>query len=266
MPTFEHDGIRIRYDSFGEGPPIVMCHGLTGDRSQGKELLGELPGHRLVAADSRAHGETEPMGPESKICFKQFAADLHALLEHLEIDGAIIGGISMGAAISARFAIDFPNHVRALLLVRPAWVDASWPDNLQLCPLIVQLFEKHGPEEWQQAYDQHSLVQDLKQQDPLIVKSMREQFDSTQNIDRRIRLTRMPGNCPIRNWQEVKSLDMPALVLGNDKDLAHPIEMAREWATRLPNAHFKQIPSKSESLKQHTQAVRRHITQFLGSL
>ena len=172
----------------------------------------------------------------------------------------------MGAAIAARFAIDFPNYVRALVLIRPAWVDASWPENLQVCPLIVQLFEQHGPEGWQNAYDQHPLVQELKQKDPLIVDSMREQFDSQQNIDRRVRLVRVPGDCPIQNWKEVESLDTTALVIGNDNDLAHPLEMAREWAARLPNARFEQIPSKSESLEQHTQAIRRHFTAFVESI
>ncbi len=266
MPIFKHDEIQFQFETLGEGRPIVICHGLTGDRNRGKDLLGELPGHRLVVADSRAHGDTEPVGPESKICFSQFAADLHALLEHLKIDQAIVGGISMGAAISTRFAIDFPNQVRGLILIRPAWADAVSPENLQLCPLIVQLFEQHGPEQWQQAYDAHPLVLDLKQQDPLIVDSMRKQFDSSRDIDRRIRLVRMPGDCPIRNWQEIESLDIPALVMGNDNDLAHPIAMAREWATRLPNARFEQIPSKSESLERHTQAARRHVASFLEVL
>ncbi len=266
MPIFNHDGIRIHFETLGEGPPIVVCHGLTGNRNQGKELLGELPGYHLVFADARAHGDTEPLGPESKICFKQFAADLHALLAHLKIDRAVVGGISMGAAIAARFAIDFPSHVRALVLIRPAWIDASWPENLQLCPLIVQLFEQHGPEGWQNAYDQHPMVQELKEKDSLSVDSMRSQFDLPQDIDRRARLVRVPGDCPIRNWQEVESLDTPALVIGNDRDLAHPLEMAREWAARLPNARFEQIPSKSESLEQHTQAVRRHLAAFLESI
>ena len=130
----------------------------------------------------------------------------------------------------------------------------------------MQLFEQHGAEQWQQAYDGHPRVQDLKQQDPLFIESMRNQFNVPKNIGRRIRLVRMQGDCPIRNWQEVESLKTPALVLGNDHDLAHPLEIAREWATRLPNARFEQITSKSESLERHTQAVRRHFADFLESL
>ena len=110
------------------------------------------------------------------------------------------------------------------------------------------------------------MVQELKEKDSLSVDSMRSQFDLPQDIDRRARLVRVPGDCPIRNWQEVESLDTPALVIGNDRDLAHPLEMAREWAARLPNARFEQIPSKSESLEQHTQAVRRHLAAFLESI
>jgi len=121
MPIFEHDSIRFHYEVHGEGHPLVVCHGLTGDLSAPKDLLGEFPGVRLIFLDARAHGKTEPLGPATKLCFKQFASDLYALLDHLKIDRAIVGGISMGAGIAARFAIDFPKSVAGLILVRPAW-------------------------------------------------------------------------------------------------------------------------------------------------
>src|SRR5262245_34317776 len=139
MPFFQHDDIRIYYDVIGTGEPLVICHGLTGDRNAAKELFADFTGRRLIFADARAHGMTEPLGPESKLCFAQFAADLRALLRHLEIDNAVVGGISMGAGIAVRTAIDFPDVVRGLILIRPAWLDARFPNNLSLLPLIAQL-------------------------------------------------------------------------------------------------------------------------------
>ena len=135
MSIFEHDAVRFYYEAIGKGQPLVMCHGLSGDLSAPKDLLGEFPGYRLVFPDARAHGHTQPLGPESKLCFSQFAMDLHTLLEHLKIDRTVVGGISMGAGIAARFAIDYPNQVAGLVLVRPAWCDAPSPKNLKWCPL-----------------------------------------------------------------------------------------------------------------------------------
>ena len=171
MPIFNHDGIEFYYESVGKGEPVVMCHGLTGDLSAPRELLGNMTGYHLVFADARAHGETHPAGPASKICFEQFASDLHELLNHLGIDQAIVGGISMGAGVAVRFAIDFPEYVRALVLIRPAWPDSPLPDNLKLYPLIARLLEQHGPDKWQDAYDQHPEVQKLKTKDSVLVGS-----------------------------------------------------------------------------------------------
>jgi pimeloyl-ACP methyl ester carboxylesterase len=243
-----------------------MCHGLTGDRNTAKELFADLIECRLVALDARAHGMTEPLGPESKLGFAQFAADLRALLRHLEIDKAVIGGISMGAGIAARTAIDYPDLVRGLILIRPAWLDSRFPENLSLLPLIAQLLKEHGLEKWQRAYDQHPLVQEFKKLDPSLVDSMRRQFDAPLNIERSARLVRISGDRPIRDWREVESLDIPALIIGCEADAAHPMRFAETWAAHLPRASLRRAATKSQSFEQHAADVRSHVRVFLGSL
>jgi pimeloyl-ACP methyl ester carboxylesterase len=266
MPIFQHDDIRFHYESIGSGEPLVICHGLTGDRNAAKELFSDLTGCRLIALDARAHGMTVPLGPESKLCFAQFAADLRALLEHLEIDKAVIGGISMGAGIAVRTAIDFPKLVRGLILIRPAWLDSRFPENLSLLPLIAQLLKEYGFENWQRAYDQHPLVQQFKQLDPSLVDSTRRHFDAPLAIERSARLVCLPGDRPIKDWHEVESLDVPALVIGCEADAAHPAPFAETWAAHLPRASLRQAATKSQSLEQHIRDVRLHVREFLKSL
>jgi pimeloyl-ACP methyl ester carboxylesterase len=266
MPIFQYDDIRFHYESIGSGEPLVICHGLTGDLNAAKEMFADLPGRRLIAADARAHGMTEPLGLESKLCFSQFAADLRALLSHLEIDRAVIGGISMGAGIAVRTAIDFPDLVRGLILIRPAWLDAQFPENLSLLPLIAQLVKDHGLEQWQQEFDQHPLVNEFKKLDPSLVDSTRRQFEAPLAIERSARLVRLPGDRPIRDWQEVESLDIPTLVIGCEADAAHPMHFAETWATHLPRASLRQAATKSQSFEQHARDVRSHVREFLESL
>ncbi|NOY30262.1 MAG: alpha/beta hydrolase [Planctomycetes bacterium] len=266
MPIFEHDSIRFHYEVLGEGYPLVMCHGLTGDLDAPKDLLGELPGYRLIFLDARAHGKTEPVGPVSKLCFKQFASDLHALLEHLKIDRAIVGGISMGAAIAARFAIDFPKHVAGLILLRPAWCDTPSPENLKWCPLLAQLFEQHGKEKWRQAYVEHPVFQELQKTDLALYEFFHEEFGKPLAIERRERLVRIPGDCPIQNWQEVESLEVPALVIGSDHDTLHPLGMAEAWAEHLPQGRLEHAVKKSSDLQRHTLEVRNSLRGFLKTL
>jgi len=266
MPIFEHDGIRFHYEVIGEGQPLVMCHGLTGDLIAPKDLLGEFPGCRLVFLDARAHGKTEPVGPESKLCFKQFAVDLHTLLEHLKIDQAVVGGISMGAGIAARFAIDFPSSVTGLVLVRPAWCDTPSPENLKWCPLLAQLFDQHGSEKWRQAYGEHPAFQELQKADPVQHDSFQKEFEKPLAIERRERLVRIPGDCSIRNWQEVESLEVPALVIGNEKDTLHPFSMAEAWAAHLRHGQLECVATKSIDFQRHTQDVRSCVRSFLKTL
>jgi pimeloyl-ACP methyl ester carboxylesterase len=266
MPFFQHDDIQIHYESIGSGEPLVMCHGLTGDRNAPKAIFADLTGLRLIVADARAHGMTEPLGPESKLCFAQLAVDLRALLEYLKIDQAVIGGISMGAGIAARTAIDYPDLVRGLILIRPAWLDLKFPENLSLLPLVAQLLKEHGLEEWQSAYDQHPLVQEFKKLDPLLVDTIRRQFDAPLALERSARLVCLPGDSPIRDWHEVESLDIPALVIGSEADPAHPVRYAETWAAHLPRASLRHAATKSQNFQQHAGDVRFHVREFLESL
>ncbi len=84
MPLLERDGIRFYYEVSGDGPPLVFCHGLTGNLEQPKQLLGEFPGFRLIVWDARGHGETQPAGPAEHFNFDTFARDLAALLDDLD--------------------------------------------------------------------------------------------------------------------------------------------------------------------------------------
>jgi len=266
MPIFNNDGIAFYYESIGQGEPIVMCHGLAGDIKALKALLGKISGYRLILADARAHGRTHPVGPASKICFQQFASDLRELLNHLGIEQAIIGGVSMGAGVAVRFAIDFPEFVRALILIRPAWLDSRLPENLSLFPIIARLFNQHGPDKWQDAFDMHPEVKNLTEKDSVLVNTMRRQFDAPRAIERRARLIHMPDDSPIKSWHEVESFDIPALIMGNQNDLVHPYSIAEAWAEHLRHSQIRSVPTKSTDYAEYVRGVRTHLYAFLSTL
>src|SRR5262245_52154953 len=115
MPFFLHDSIRFHYRESGTGLPFIFQHGLGADLNQSFELLPSVTGFRLIALDCRAHGETRPLGPEEKITVEQFTEDLRAFLDDLGVERAIVGGLSMGAAIALRFALEYPNRLLGLV-------------------------------------------------------------------------------------------------------------------------------------------------------
>src|SRR4051794_37755452 len=99
MPLFAHDGLAVHYRDVGRGTPLFFQHGLGGDVSQPFGLFAPPSGIRMIAFDARGHGETRPLGDPKKITMAATADDLVALMDHLGLPRAIVGGISMGAAV-----------------------------------------------------------------------------------------------------------------------------------------------------------------------
>ncbi len=266
--VFDHDGMTFRYDEIGNGPALVFCHGLGGDRNQLKDLIGPLDSHQLIVWDSRGHGETEPGCRPEDFTFERFADDLRALLDHVDVERAVVGGISMGAGVGVKFAVDHPSRVRALILARPAWLNEPEPPNLQQVTAVGQLLSQAQPEEALKIFESKYAEQldAVRRVSPPVADSLRQQFSKPKAAERGERLLRMPASVPIESWEVVAHLSTPTLVIGTDRDPAHPLEFAREWARRLPNAELLQIPSRAESPEEHVKQFRANLQRFLESL
>jgi pimeloyl-ACP methyl ester carboxylesterase len=262
MSYFEHDGIRFRYELSGEGPAIVFTHGLGGDLNLPKDLLGKVDGYRLLLWDVRAHGETEPLGPAEKLNFTTLAGDLRALLDHVGIDRAIIGGISMGSGISTAYSIRWPERVRALVLVRPAWVDQGSPANLDWFPKVSQLLEAAGPEATLETFQSLPEFEPFRNLPIDSNDGFYSQLIKPKAYERRARLIHIPSSCPISSWKDAEVLTMPSLVVKNEQDPTHPCEFADDWARRLTDAQLVLIPPKRE-MEAHRAAFQKAFHRFL---
>ena len=106
----------------------------------------------------------------------------------------------------------------------------------------------------------------MRQTAPDTANSLLEQFTKPWALERRARLERIPNDAPIRRWEEVERLKMPALVVGNEPDPVHPLEFAREWAQRLPQGRFARVPAKSLDPEGHREVLRREVASLLESL
>ena len=117
MPTARLNGIDLYYEDHGSGPPVVLMHGYS-DTSQAwqPQIAALSPRYRLVTFDMRGHGRTRSPDDPAQYSEAHVVADLAALLRRLEIERAIIGGLSLGGYMSLRFHIAHPEMVRALVL------------------------------------------------------------------------------------------------------------------------------------------------------
>lgn len=115
MPLAELGDLTLHYDSRGEGDPPVL--GIMGFALDSRFWAGQIPTitehHRFITYDNRGVGRSPGDAPTS---MDEMAGDAIALLDHLEIDKAVVMGISMGGAVAQRLVLEHPDRVEALIL------------------------------------------------------------------------------------------------------------------------------------------------------
>lgn len=111
------NGVRIHWQEAGAGDPLIFIHGFPFDSTiWERQLSAPVEGWRFVAPDLRGFGESE-LGSIAPVTMDTYADDLIALMDHLEIDQAVLCGLSMGGYVAFSLACRYPDRVRALVLV-----------------------------------------------------------------------------------------------------------------------------------------------------
>lgn len=112
------DGVRLPYLEQGDpaGVPVVFLHGITDSWQSFAPVLPELPASiHAFALTQRGHGDADR--PAGGYRPRDFAADLAAFLDSQEVESAVIAGHSMGSTVAVRFALDYPERTRGLVLM-----------------------------------------------------------------------------------------------------------------------------------------------------
>jgi pimeloyl-ACP methyl ester carboxylesterase len=114
---FESGGTRLYAVEVGEGRPIVFLHGGLADHRSALFRVGELStSFRVLAPDLRAAGRSIHHG---ELSWEMLADDVAALLDHLGVERAVVGGTSMGTGVAVHFALRHPRRTAGLLLTQP---------------------------------------------------------------------------------------------------------------------------------------------------
>lgn len=116
MSTNTIDGVTIAYEDRGQGTPLVLVHGHPFDRSMWRpqvELL-TTTGYRVITPDLRGYGASTVV--TGRMPWESFARDIADLLDHLDVDRVIFGGLSMGGQIVMELYRLFPERAIALIL------------------------------------------------------------------------------------------------------------------------------------------------------
>jgi pimeloyl-ACP methyl ester carboxylesterase len=111
------DRVKLYYEEHGAGPPLVLAYGIGGNADLWDTNRDALAAHhRLVLWEPRGHARSDSPADPARYSFARWVLDLAAVLDHLRIRRAHVGGLSLGAGIATRFALRFPGRVRSLLV------------------------------------------------------------------------------------------------------------------------------------------------------
>ncbi|CAN0339762.1 unnamed protein product, partial [Phaeothamnion confervicola] len=137
----------LRGEESGEGPPVLLLHGLTATRRyvvHGSRAI-ERAGHRVIAFDARGHGSSSPAADPSAYRYDALAADAIAVLDDRGIERVALVGQSMGSATAVAVALTHPDRVSSLVIVTPAHRGAP-SANLGYWDGLADGLERGGPE------------------------------------------------------------------------------------------------------------------------
>lgn len=259
-------GVALRGEEVGDGPPIVLAHGLTATRRYVVHGSNALPrrGYRVLSYDARGHGESEP-GPVGSYGYSELAADLAAV-----VDGRAAGvpialvGHSMGAHTIARLALEGREAIAALVLIGPATIGgAPDPDSLAGWDRLVDALESGGIEGFVRANDNPRLEPRWRETTARIT---RERLGRHRNLDAVVQALReVPRSVPFDGLDELEHLDVPALVVAShdEADPGHPYSVAAAWAERLRHPRLVSEEPGQSPLAWQGGRLSRVIADFL---
>jgi pimeloyl-ACP methyl ester carboxylesterase len=140
--SFTHEGFRLVYDEYGEGSrPVVLLPGLLLPRLMHRPLAQELAarGNRVYVLDFLGHGDSDQPRDMWRYSMPIYGSQVIALLDHLGLDEAVVGGTSLGANVTLEVAAAAPERLRGMVVEMPVLDNALLGCALAFTPLLVSL-------------------------------------------------------------------------------------------------------------------------------
>ena len=241
---FELDagGLGIAGEEVGEGPPVVLLHGITATRRYVVHGSLALPraGHKLITYDARGHGESDPARPGDGYGYEDLASDLGAVLRERAGPTAVVGGHSLGCHTTATYALEHPGELAGAVFIGPVSLGLPPPDEvLAYWDRLADGLEQGGVDGFMRAYGADLDVAPEWRERVLAIT--RERIGRHRNPHAfAAALREVPRSLPFEGMAELESLAVPALVVAShdDADPGHPYAVAEAWAEALPSAEL----------------------------
>ncbi|MCI8358678.1 MAG: alpha/beta hydrolase [Lachnospiraceae bacterium] len=225
--------ITLYYQEKGNKEPFILLHGNGQNGSYFKNQIDYFSNrYRVIALDTRGHGRS-PRGTKP-FTIEQFSCDLCDFMEELEISEAVILGFSDGANIAMKFAMKYPNKVKALILnggnLNPSGVKITTQLPIEIGYKIAGRFASKSPEAKKNAEMLGLMVND-------------------PNIER----------------NELSKITAPALVICGRNDIIRESH-TKEIAKNIPNAKLSIIRGNHFIANKRYIIFNKEVEDFLQNV
>jgi pimeloyl-ACP methyl ester carboxylesterase len=266
LSKVSRDGQQLAAEALGEGPAVVLLHGISASRRyvvHGSRLLSRR-GHRAIAYDARGHGDSSPAPPGGGYTYAEMAADLGAVLDATVGEGrAVLAGHSMGAHVAAACALRDPGRLAGVVLIGPVYPGLPTSDEaLARWDQLADGLESDGVEGFLAAYERPGLNPEWRE---TLIRITRERLLVHRHPKAVARALReVPRDVPFDGLEELEFLGVPALVVAShdDADPGHPYAVAEAYAERLPDARLVSEEPGQSPLAWQGGRLSREIAAF----
>ena len=257
--SFHYKQRRLAYETWGNGDRVlVLMHGLLMDgrlnRGIGRALAAR--GYRVVLLDLLGHGESDKPRHAAEYRVDVYCEQAVALLDHLGVDQAVFGGISLGANVALQAAVHHPQRVRGLVLEAPVLERAVPAAAMTFVPALLVVHYAMPV-----ARVVSALARKVRHTGSDLLDGALSPLALQPEVTAAILHGILVGPvAPIVD--ERRQIQAPALVLGHRGGLIHPFSDAEHLAVELPSARL--VPTRSLlELRVRPQRLLTEIDRFL---
>jgi pimeloyl-ACP methyl ester carboxylesterase len=248
------NGIKVYYEVYGEGNPIVLLHGafMTIEMNWGQLIPEMAKTRKVIAIELQGHGHT-PYS-DRKLDFANLASDVEGVMNHLKIDSADVAGYSMGGSVAYQLIIQSPKRVKKLVIISSTYKSSGW------LPEVNHSFKTFKPEFFtntplKSAYD--AVAPDTTKW--------------TEFLEQMIAFAGTPFNMGDSNIAKITS---PVLIISGDNDGLDKSELIKTYQLLgggvsadmgpMPQSHLAIVPSQNHvSLMMQTNTISGYLDGFL---
>jgi 3-oxoadipate enol-lactonase len=262
--TVERQSGALAGEALGEGPPIVLLHGITATRRYVVHGSKALPraGYRQLIYDARAHGRSDAAPPGEGYTYPELAADVEAVVGAQVGDGPfVLGGHSMGAHTAVAYALEQPDRIAGLVAIGPVYTGSIDPESLESWDRLADGVDRDGVDGFMEAFDRGL---DPAWRD-VVLRFTRERISQHLHLDALARALReVPRSAPFDAMSDLELLDVPTLVVASHDvaDPGHPYAVAAAYAEAIPDARLVSEEEGTSPLAWQGGRLARAIAEF----